>query len=57
MKIRQHLETNEKLIDQNKIEEALERSNLKVIANLSDKENTIIGDGGGFQVDKIKGLL
>ena len=41
------LETNEKLIDQNKIEEALERSNLKkVIANLSDKENTIIGDGG-----------
>ena len=41
------LETNEKLIDQNKIEEALERSSLKkVIANLSDKENTIIGDGG-----------
>lgn len=41
------LETNEKLIDQNKIEEALKKSNLKkVIANLSDKENTIIGDGG-----------
>ena len=47
IKIKISLDTKENLINQNKIEEALKRSNLKdFVKNLEKKEDTYIGEGG-----------